>query len=682
MANQIPQLTELESKGADTNSIVALSERASPQNYGLRARAFIVALPLLIALCFLSVYADMVAQNIQFGVLQFAPPALVVLFALALLNRGLQKWFQREWLSRADMVVIYAMLLVGVMLSTRGCIEKLIPPLAFLPYFSTRENRWNEIISQHLPSWAIPFTPSAAIQPPSEALRGYYEGGAKSFLDVPWNIWVGPLFAWFLLICCVLMVFFALATILRRQWMDNEQLRYPLTTLPLAIIHDEVEGQKFFTNRVMWLGVAVSVLVFGINGLKANYPDWPKMVTEMSLSPYFSERPWNTMDYTPIYISLAAIGFAYFLPKDLLFSLWFFFLLTRLQDVMATQWGGMPTGIGTHNARIWTGYQAIGAYLVLVLAQVKIGWPYFKTVALTAFGREKRLDDSGELMPYRTAIIALLLGFGGIVLWLSLAGMHPLLAAAQMGIYLFMIVLIMSRAVGEAGLLMTETSFLPANVIGLFYPLPNLGPANMTMLGLTNIVFARDLRGMLLSSFLDNQKMAKETGLRHRSLLLPLITAVVVSFVAASAFFLLFNYEKGGLSLYSYANQSSPRDAFSWVANGGGTAANPDATSYGGVIVGIITTSLLVWLRGIYAWFPLHPLAYAIAPTWTLTVFWFPFLVAWAIKSAVLRFGGIDTYRRISPFMLGLILGEFGSAVMWAVMNMTRSWSTPSFPWP
>ena len=101
--------------------------RSEPPSWP-RARAFAVALPLLIGICFLSVYADMVAKEVQFGVLQLAPPALVVLFFLALANR----WLGR-WLSAADLVVVYAMLLVGVMVSTRGVIEKLIPPLAYSP---------------------------------------------------------------------------------------------------------------------------------------------------------------------------------------------------------------------------------------------------------------------------------------------------------------------------------------------------------------------------------------------------------------------------------------------------------------------------------------------------------------------------------------------------------------------
>lgn len=647
-----------------------------------------MALPLLVGICFLSVYADMVSKTVQFGVLQLAPPAVVALFFVALCNRGLTRLLRREWLSRADVLVVYAMLLVGVMVSTRGVIEKLIPPLAFLPYFANRDNKWNETLTQHLPPFAVPFTPSRDMNGIPAVIQGYHEAVGRG-QAIPYSAWVAPLLAWFALIGCVIWTFACLATLLRRQWMDNEQLRFPLTTLPLAIIRDETEGQPFFSNRLMWMGFAAAALVFGVNGLQANFPQWPSFVVDLNLNAIFTERPWNSVDFTRAYISLAAIGFAFFLPTDLLFSLWFFFFLARFQDVAAVQLGGLPTGIGTHNARIWTGHQAAGAYIVLIVAQVRIGWPYFRQVWKTAFGRDKPLDDSEELMSYRAAIIGLAMGFGGIILWLGIAGMNPLLAAAQMGIYLFFIAVVMSRSVNEAGLLMTETSFLPTHLIRLVYPLQNLGATNLTMMGMLDIIFIRDLRGVLLTPLMDNQKMAGELRMRQRSLLLPIALAVVIAFVVASYFFLRFSYTMGNLSLYGYPNGNA-RNMMTRAAeaiNGG--APPPDSTAYGGLAVGVGVTTLLVWMRGNFTWFPLHPLAYAIAPTWTMIVFWFPFFVAWIAKSLVLRFGGIDTFRRVAPFMLGLILGEFSMAVFWAIVTMLsptilgfKFTTAPGFPWP
>ena len=33
--------------------------------------------------------------------------------------------------------------------------------------------------------------------------------------------------------------------------------------------------------------------------------------------------------------------------------------------------------------------------------------------------------------------------------------------------------------------------------------------------------------------------------------------------------------------------------------------------------------------------------------------------MAWLAKSLIIRFGGIDLYRRAAPFFIGLILGQF-----------------------
>jgi hypothetical protein len=650
-----------------------------------RLRAFLVGIPLLVGLSMLSVYADMVSKVVQFGVVQFAPPAIFALFALALLNRGAMKLAKREWLSHADLLVIYVMGMISVLVSTRGIIEKLIPPLAYLPYFAKTENRYNELLTQHLPAWAVPFVPSANTGPAPGVINDYWMGNSG---NVPWTAWAGPLCAWLGLWICVVMVFLALATILRRQWMDNEQLRFPLASVPLAIIKNEVDtgqgagkGEAFFTNRLMWIGMLISVIVFGLNGLSANFPDFPKFVTDFSLGPFFSERPLNAMSGT-VYVSLAAIGFLYFLPTDLLFSLWFFFWLNNIESVITVQSGGIPQAIGTHNATIFTGFQAAGAYIVLVIAQIRIGWPYFKAMIKTAFGN-KVLDDSDEMMSYRSAMIALVLGFVGIVLWLTVAGLNPILATIQMGLYLFFISVIMSRAVCEAGILMTETSFLPSHLINLVHPIPTWGAQNITMMGLTNIVFTRDMRGLLLSPMMDGQKIAKELGVRPRSLIFPIVLAVVISFFVGCSFFLYLNYSQGGLSLYNWSNQGNPANMYNMTA--GQIKGNPlpnDSTAWGGLIVGLIATSLMVWARTVWTWFPFHPLAYAIAPTWTMYVFWFPAFAAWAIKSLILRFGGVDVYRRFGPLMLGLIIGEFGMAVFFSLMNMWRGWSTPSFPWP
>ena len=37
---------------------------------------------------------------------------------------------------------------------------------------------------------------------------------------------------------------------------------------------------------------------------------------------------------------------------------------------------------------------------------------------------------------------------------------------------------------------------------------------------------------------------------------------------------------------------------------------------------------------------------------------WFPFLLAWAAKGVILRYGGPKLYRQALPFFLGLVVGD------------------------
>jgi hypothetical protein len=230
---------------------------------------------------------------------------------------------------------------------------------------------------------------------------------------------------------------------------------------------------------------------------------------------------------------------------------------------------------------------------------------------------------------------------------------------------------------------MTETSFLPAHLISLIFPMSGLGNTNLAFIGLTNAVFIRDQRGGLLSTLFDAQKLAKEIGMKQRSLLFPLSSAFFLAFGVAAWAMLHFNYSHGGLGLYGYSNKQNPSQMLD-MANAWTTGAQTphDATAWGGLLMGLGLTVFMVWARGQFTWFPFHPLGYAMAPTWTMIVFWFPILFTWVFKSAIMRFGGVETWRKWSPFMLGLIVGEFGMAVFWSIMNMWRGWSAPGFPWP
>jgi len=644
---------------------------------GLRFRALFIGLLLLIAACFVTTYADLVIKQIQIGILQFAPAAVGMLLLVVLLNRGGRLIIRRFLLSPGDILVIYAMLLIGVLISSRGIMEKLIPPLVALNYYATPENHWQEIFYRNLPSWMVAFNPHGDLK--QAVAKDFYEG-LHYGEPIPWGKWIPPLICWAGVVLGVIVVFLCLAAILRRQWADNEKLVFPLVHLPLHLMRPET-ADPFLRNKLTWLGFALPASIFLLNGLHTIIPAVPEIPLRHNLSQYFVSRPWNGMYNVTLYCSFAAIGFSYFLSSDLLFSLWFFYLLTRLQDVIATAYGMILDNMPLYPTRLYIGHQVMGAYLVLGAYLFKSGWPFLRQVLRQACQRRQFLDDRGEMLPYRTALWGIVLGGAGAIWWCVQAGMSLWLAAAEMGIYLFVVALVMARSVAEAGLLMTETSFRPIDVVTLFTTKHSLGPNNLTILAFTDAVFTRDLRGVLLTTFLDDQKIAQELRFKQRHLLVVIIVAVLAGLVAAAYFALTIIYRHGNVTLYTYPNSNTM-----WALNDAAAAilreeeGNPIRPIF--FAVGLGFTLFLVVMRTLYVWWPLHPLGYALCASWSLIVFWFPIFLTWLIKTLILRYGGMKLYRRAMPFFLGLILGEFTLAVFWATFSCLTKLPAPFFPWP
>ncbi len=85
-------------------------------------------------------------------------------------------------------------------------------------------------------------------------------------------------------------------------------------------------------------------------------------------------------------------------------------------------------------------------------------------------------------------------------------------------------------------------------------------------------------------------------------------------------------------------------------------------------------------MRTRFWWWPFHPLGYALGCAWPATVYWSSFLLGWLIKSQIQKYGGGITYRRFRPFFLGLILGEFVMAIIWATLSFFFGLISPSIP--
>ncbi|GIX08116.1 MAG: hypothetical protein KatS3mg115_2519 [Candidatus Poribacteria bacterium] len=619
-------------------SLQTNAKRPAPS--GIRWRVLGLGVPLILLTVAIVSYAELVITYIQIGFLQFPPVVIGILFFLVLANQATRRFLPRLSLSRQELMLLYVMLLLTSMVTSRGLMEKLIPALVAVNYYATETNGWRELFFHHIRPELVPFDPNGpAVQ---EVARKFYER-AEELSTVPWRAWVQPLAVWGILAGLFFFGFLCLAAILRRQWVDNEKLTFPLTQLPLEFVGPEA-GTTFFGNPMMWIGFGVPALVFGLNGLHQYVPAVPQVRLNYSVNAWFTERPWNGIFYTPIFISFAAIGFFYLLPTQVLFSLWFFFVLTRLQDVVATALGFRLTTMPLYPTREYLAYQVAGAYFVLIAWFGYAGLRHFRRVFQAAFRSipPQEREDAEELLPYRLAVWGLLASLVGSVLWCLWAGMSLWVAVFEIGVYLLVVVIVMARSVAEAGMPMTETSFRPVDLYRMFGQKAALGPRNLTLLSFFDAIFTRDLRGLTLTGYLDGLKIADGVGFRRRTLLVAVPLTLTLAFLSAAVVQLYLPYAHGANFLYGYVYRANPIWAFQDYAPAV-EGVRPPVTwvPLFFFLVGAVVTGGLALLRSLYWWWPLHPLGYALSASWTLIVFWFSILVAWSVKTPLLQYSGV-----------------------------------------
>ena len=643
----------------------------------LSVRALLVGLLGIVVVSFIVSWAELVTGQIMIGFLQLPPVVVAALFALVLVTKGLRRIAPRLALTPGEIAVAYCMMLIAAMLSSRGLMEDLLPTLVGVNYYADPGNRWEELFYSFIPPWAVPWDPGGGIH--QFSATAFYEG-LREGERIPWGLWVGPLGRWLVLALSVFTAFLCLSAILRRQWSDNERLPYPLVQLPVEMMR-ETPGRSFLSNPVTWFGFAIPTIIFGINGLHNWNPALPAIRVELSLNQYFTHRPWSDISFFVAYFSPGAVGFFYLLPVELLLSFWLFHVLAKAQDLAVSALAFPPIWTPHGSGNGYMDYQSAGAYCVLVAYLGSVALPHLRGVLKRAVGRGGETGGE-EMIPYRGAVWGLVLSLATAVVWLNVFGMAIGLAVFLLLAYVFVQAIVMARGCTEGGLPMSEGAFTPMDISALAIPPMALGPRNLTAMAFFDAMFTRDLRGILLTGFLDGQRLGDEIGVRRRNLLYVFAIAILVTVPVAAGIQLWLPYHRGATGMYSFTYWGNSIQFFRENAALLQGETRPISGALASFVAGGAITAWLALMRVRYVGWPLHPLGYALCTSWTTMVFWFPMLVAWVVKSLVVHYGGMQLYSRLRPFFLGMIFGEFTSAVMWTLIAAVWQVPAPFFPWP
>ena len=606
--------------------------------------------------------------------LRFAPvyiasvppvPALMFLVALMAVRPLLRRIPGLSALSRKELLVVYAFLVIAIPPVTFGIVSLMLPWITVPTYFDTPQMETAELVAD-LPDWYGPTD--------TEAIRQMYEGTDEGV--VPWATWVRPLGVWTVFLMLLYATGLCAVTLFRKQWSENERLRYPLLLIPLDLTAETTETDTaqavrgFFRDPLVWVAVGLVFLHHALNVANAFNPAVTALGERFSLAGLFTEAPWTSFQRLSIFHRPQIVGFAWFVSLDVLFSVWFFHLLDPLAQSFSQIFG-----LGVRPGWPYMQQQGIGAFLMLF---VVLGWTargHLTEMAAGAIGRARQ-DFSGEPMAPAWSFWGTIAGFAAIIVWMVITGMSVLPAIAYFGMTLAF-GLVYARIRAETGVpTMWAYPFSQARN-AMFYTMGGeglLSPNRGNLLGVAG--FAWIGRGFFTSMMgyqLENEKLAEEGDLSRRGMVWVILGAFLLGLVVAYAINLQSYYAYGANVLQGGTTGGgySVQTAVSEWSQAAATVSNPTAPDWGrmqGALAGAIITLGLVLARFHFLRSPFHPIGYAMTLNYGYAL-WGPFLGVWLTKAIVHRIGGARAFRRGMPFFLGLAFGDlFIGGLSWIAM--------------
>ena len=196
-----------------------------------------------------------------------------------------------------------------------------------------------------------------------------------------------------------------------------------------------------------------------------------------------------------------------------------------------------------------------------------------------------------------------------------------------------------------------------------------VGP--FTVLGFIQYVSMVDLKTLLMPALMQGCKGRDTVGDRSKKTLVAFVLAIVVVVLVSGTVTMRECYVKGANNVHPWFYIDGPRGmGLGMITQWIGEAKGPDHAGIAYMVGGAVVSGFLIFMRRSFPWWPLHPLGYIVSDgMFESNRVAFSFFLGWMIKVAILRFGGGGLFKRLRPFFLGLILGEFGTAGFWIVIG-------------
>jgi hypothetical protein len=543
--------------------------------------------------------------------------------------------------------------------------------------------------------------------PPGETLgnrlRRTMAMHVESVAAVPWDAWWPTIRLWigaalFMGIACV-----CLTLIVHPQWAHRELLLYPTAQFVKDVTQRE-PGRLLPTitaDRLFWIGLVGVAALHTVNGLSAWFPTVPRIDRQFNLTPLYqlfpnAQRVSGAWGLFQPQLFFTAIGFGYFINARVSMSLGLSTLLwVVLGATLISQ--GVPMGVDRYDPHATGNAMRFGSWVGAVVMILYFGRRHYLDVLRGGIGLSIHAHTPRYCIWAMRGLVASCLIT--IALLMNYAALSATMSVLLVGMVLIFS-LVLTRINAETGLFYGQPDFLPAALLAGFFGLRGVGPEAYVILTLAGIVLVIDPREALMPYLANALRMGDQVAdTRPSRLAHPLLAMVVVGLVVTTVVTFAIHYRMGasphdgwmlwqaqapldrlasanaalaargelaqavGLSWFDHFRQMKPDPKIVWWALGG-------IALYVGCAVARVR----------FPWWPLHPVLFLVWGTYPITHFAFSFLIAALVKSSVVKFGGLTTYHRVKPLMVGLIAGEILAAVGWMIVGTAYYFNTGLAP--
>lgn len=569
-------------------------------------------------------------------------PFVVLVAVNLLLKRANPQWA----LNRGELCVALGMGLIGSLFPFYGLASYVVGTIAAPYYFATPENSWAELLHPNMVSWLVMNNEDSAVT--------WFYDGLPAGQGIPWRAWAVPVFWWMTFVGAAACVALCLMVLLRKQWVENERLEFPLMAVGLRVANlgeredgtPALLGQRLF-RIAFWVGFFAVVW----NIVSFFFPLMPGLPTTHTEGEWFlwleGAKPFW------VQISIYVMGFAYFARVETLFSFWLFFLFTEI-EVATFDRLGIAAGHGGGEAVRSQNFGVLCAYVMFGLWMARA---HLKAVFRKVFKGAADVDDAREAMSYRAAMIALATALLYMVAWLHAAGMEVRVAA----LYLFFTVMAyigMARFAAELGLPYGDIAYhaitwTPLHLMGG----QTVAASTLTCQGYLWAMFGKT-RGFLGPPIAQMLKLTTPFRAERGRLFGAIVLAVVAGATFAVLHAISMGYSSGGFNLRAAWNlligpQRSYDMSITWMRN----PEAPDVERMLFMGSGVLITAVLTYLKYRFVRLPLHPVALMLQGTYMAQKTVFSVFLIWAYKSIILKVGGARLYKKGQPFFIGLLIG-------------------------